>query len=62
VPLKYLHASGGEGINHGYLDKDEILEVYRHYTFNTKQDVEEFITKSTILLNGKKTEKINKYF
>lgn len=52
-PLKYNHGSGNQGIDHGYLDKGEKYEIYRYYTFNKKEDVEEFITNSNILVEWK---------
>lgn len=53
VPFKYKHGSGNQGIDHGYLDKGEKYEIYRYYTFNTKGDVEDFITNSNILVEWK---------
>ncbi|MCR8642034.1 hypothetical protein NV379_05130 [Paenibacillus sp. N1-5-1-14] len=56
IPLKYTHGSGHEGISHGYLDKDEDYEVYRYYTFKSREDVEEFINKTNIIIEWKEKE------
>jgi hypothetical protein len=53
IPFKYTHGSGHEGTNHGYLDKSEDYEVYRYFTFKNQQDVEEFISKSSIKVEWK---------
>lgn len=61
-PLKYTHASGHAGINHGYLDKHDESEVYRYYIFKNIEDTEEFIDKANIEMEWKENQIIKKQY
>lgn len=62
TPLKYTHASGHEGINHGYLDKHDEYELYRYYIFKSIEDAEEFIAKTNIKIEWNENEEITEQY
>ncbi|WP_168121514.1 hypothetical protein [Paenibacillus sp. HB172176] len=56
TPFSYIRGTGGQGSDNGELKPDDTHELYGYYLFDSKDKMEDFIQRSTLLLEWTENE------